>query len=115
MTAEVAIALPKPTGFRILVEMLEMGSVTKGGIHIPDSTKKLEETAGIVAKVVAMGPDAYLDAARFPAGPWCQVGDFVVMKSYSGARLKVGGKEYRLINDDTIEATVEDPSQVERA
>mgnify|MGYP005810209045 CR=1 FL=1 len=106
--------LPQPTGYRILVEMPELKEKTSGGIVIPESTKKLEETAGIVARVVAMGPDAYKDRDRF-SEPWCKVGDFVMMKSYSGARFRVRGTEYRFINDDTVEAVVDDPHSVERA
>lgn len=108
-------ALPVPTGYRLLVEMPALSEKSRGGIIIPETTKKLEETASVVARVVAMGPDAYADMDRFPAGPWCKVGDFVVMRSYSGTRLKVGEAEYRLINDDTVEAVVESAESVERA
>lgn len=109
-----AQTLPAPTGFRLLVEMPGLRDKSEGGIYIPESTKKLEETASIVGKVIAMGPTAYKDEGRFPTGPWCQVGDYVVLKSYSGTRFKVRGQEYRFVNDDTVEGVVDDPHVVER-
>ena len=65
--------------------------------------------------VLKLGPDAYQDKNRFPSGPWCQEGDWVVFRPYSGTRMKIYGKEFRLINDDTVEAVVEDPTGVVRA
>jgi co-chaperonin GroES (HSP10) len=59
--------------------------------------------------VLALGPDCYGDKGRFPTGPWCKAGDFVLVRSYSGTRFKVRGQELRLINDDMVEAVVEDP------
>lgn len=108
-------ALPIPTGFRLLVEMPVLQAKTKGGLYIPEDRKKMDEVAGIVAQVVAMGPDAYKDETRFPTGPWCQVGDFVMFRPYSGSRADVEGKEYRVINDDTVEAVVAGPDAVQRA
>ena len=59
--------------------------------------------------VIAMGPDAYKNSERFPSGPFCEKGDWIVMRAYSGTRFMVHGKEFRLINDDSVEAVVEDP------
>lgn len=81
---------------------------------MPEPTKKLEESASIVGQVIAMGADAYRDDMKFPAGPWCKVGDSVIIRSYSGTRFDVKGEEYRLINDDTVEAVVADPKSVGR-
>jgi co-chaperonin GroES (HSP10) len=108
-------ALPVPTGYRLLIEMPKFDDKMRSGLYRPEETKKLEETASVVGTVVGMGPDAYQDLNRFPAGPWCNVGDYVVMRSYSGTRLKIGDKEYRLINDDTVEAVVDCLDAVERA
>jgi co-chaperonin GroES (HSP10) len=82
---------------------------------LPDSLKAAEQTASIIGMVVAMGPDAYMDGAKFPSGPYCKEGDFVIFRSYSGTRFKIGGKEFRLINDDTVEAVVDDPRGFARA
>ena len=64
---------------------------------------------------MAVGPDAYQDKARFPSGPLCKVGDFVLIRPSSGSRLKIHGQEFRIINDDSVEATVQDPRGISRA
>lgn len=117
-TAATADALEvfTPTGFKLLVAMPE--EVKKiGSILLPGDVGKREHTASMVATVIAAGPDAYTDADKFPHGAWCKVGDHVVIKSYAGTRLKLVGQdqEFRLINDDAIEAVISDPKKVERA
>jgi co-chaperonin GroES (HSP10) len=107
--------LPEPTGYRLLIAIPEVNEKTEGGVFMPDQLKKAEETASIIGFVVKAGPDAYGDANKFPNGPWCNEGDFVIFRSYSGTRFKVLGKEFRLINDDTVEAVVEDPRGYSRA
>lgn len=111
---ELKAKLPVPMGYKILIAMPEVDDRTKGGVFLPDKHRSLEETASIVGFVVSMGEEAYSDAAKFPSGPWCKEGDFVIFRSYSGTRFKVLGKEFRLINDDTVEAVVEDPRGYER-
>ena len=106
--------LPAPTGYHVLIE-LRPSEEKKGSIIIPDKTRERESTASILGRIVAMGPDSYKDASKFPTGPWCKPGDWVMFRSYSGARFKVGDIEYRITNDDTVEAVVADPSSVERA
>lgn len=111
--------LPKPTGYRLLVAIPKVEAKTKGGIHLPDSLKKAEETASIFACVMEMGPDAYRDVDKFPTGPWCKLHDWVVIRSYSGTRFKIRSDnattEFRIINDDAVEAVVDDPRGIERA
>lgn len=107
--------LPEPSGYRLLIAVPEVSEKTEGGVFMPDQLKKAEETASIVGFVVKAGPDAYADLNKFPNGPWCKEGDFVIFRSYSGTRFKVMGKEFRLINDDTVEAVVEDPRGYSRA
>jgi co-chaperonin GroES (HSP10) len=107
--------LPEPSGYRLLIAVPEVSEKTEGGVFMPDQLKKAEETASIVGFVVKAGPDAYADLNKFPNGPWCKEGDFVIFRSYSGTRFKVLGKEFRLINDDTVEAVVEDPRGYSRA
>jgi co-chaperonin GroES (HSP10) len=76
---------------------------------------KQEEHATTVLFVVAVGPEAYKDTAKFPSGPWCKQGDFVLVRTYSGTRFKIYGKEFRLLNDDQIDAVVDDPRGITRA
>jgi co-chaperonin GroES (HSP10) len=82
---------------------------------MPDKLIKLEETASIIGFVVEMGDECYKDKEKFPNGPYCQKGDFVIFRSYSGTRFKIKGDEFRLINDDTVEAVVDDPRGYTRA
>lgn len=107
--------LPEPKGYRLLIAIPEISEKTEGGLYIPDERRSGEETASIIGYVLKVGPEAYADPSRFPTGPWCQKGDFVIFRSYSGTRFKVSGKEFRLINDDTVEAVVADPRGYTRA
>nr|ASN63753.1 co-chaperonin GroES [uncultured virus] len=109
------LKLPKPTGYHLLIATLDVKEKTDGGVYMPDSIKQAESTASIVGLVVAAGAEAYSDSNKFPSGAWCNEGDFVIFRSYSGTRFKIGGKEFRLINDDTVEAVVDDPRGFARA
>lgn len=111
----VAAKLPYPQGYKILIGVPEVSDKTEGGVYMPDGLKAAEETASIIGFVIKLGPDAYKDEGKFPGGPWCKEGDFVIFRSYSGTRFKIHGKEFRLINDDTVEAVVEDPRGYTRA
>ena len=112
---QVKSQLPDPKGWKLLVAMPEVEESTKGGILKATSTMRDEEVSNICGYVLKLGPDAYSDKNRFPTGPWCKEGDWVVFRAYSGTRMKMYGKEFRLINDDTVEAVVEDPTGVVRA
>lgn len=107
--ARKASQMPKPKGYKILIALPEPDEKTDGGIIKAKSTIHNEEVGSIVGFVLDMGPDVYSDHKRFPTGPFCKKGDWIVMRSYSGTRFLVHGKEFRLINDDSIEAVVEDP------
>ena len=108
-----AQSLPEPKGWRLLCALVEVGDTFNGVIAKADQTKKTEEITSPVLFVVKIGPTAY-DAEKFPEGPWCKVGDFVITRPYSGTRIMIHGKEFRLINDDQVEATVEDPRGISR-
>ena len=86
-----------------------------GGILKSNKTLYEEEIGSIVGMVIKLGPDSYNDKNRFPSGPSCKEGDWIIMRSYSGTRFKIHGKEFRLINDDSVEAVVEDPRGIVRA
>jgi len=106
---KVASKLPKPQGYKILIGVPEVSDKTEGGVFMPDGLRSAEETASIIGFVMSLGPDCYADKDKFPNGAFCKEGDFVIFRSYSGTRFKIHGKEFRLINDDTVEAVVDDP------
>jgi co-chaperonin GroES (HSP10) len=108
-----AQSLPEPKGWRLLCALVEVGDTYSSGIIKADVVVKTEEITSPVLFVVKVGPTAY-DAEKFPDGPWCKVGDFVITRPYSGTRIMIHGKEFRLINDDQVEATVEDPRGISR-
>ena len=107
----ILIALVAPA----LFAMPQAAEKTEGGILKASQTIRDEEVSNICGYVLKLGPDAYNDKNRFPSGPWCKQGDWVVFRAYSGTRMKMYGQEFRLINDDTVEAVVEDPTGVVRA
>jgi len=111
---EKATQLPKPSGYRILCAIPEQEKEFESGILKADETVRVEETLTTVLFVVDLGPDCYLDKSRFPNGPWCKKGDFVLVKPYAGSRLVIHGREFRIINDDTVEAVVDDPRGIKR-
>lgn len=108
-------SLPEPKGYRILVKMPKVAEKTEGGIFRPDSLIHTEQVAAAVAYVMKVGGDAYQDEKRFPDGAWCKAGDWVIINPYTGTRFKVDGSEYRLINDDSVQGTVDNPASIERA
>lgn len=112
MDASVLDRLPQPVGYRLLVIPYYMKAKTAGGIYIPDKVRERESFATVAAYVVRVGPDAYMDAQKFPTGPWCGEKSWVLMGRYAGNRFKVDGLEVRLINDDNIIATILDPADI---
>ncbi len=107
--------LPEPVGYHILVAIPEVEDKYDSGLIKADTTMHTEEVLSTVFFVVKMGADCYKDEKRFPTGPWCKVGDFILARPNSGTRLKIHGREFRLINDDSIEAVVDDPRGITRA
>lgn len=111
---EKAKQLPEPSGYHILVAIPEVEDKYDSGLIKADTTKHFEEVLSTVFFVVKLGPDAY-KGERFASGPWCKEGDFVLARPNSGTRLKIHGREFRLINDDSVEAIVDDPRGISRA
>lgn len=109
-----ASQLPVPKGYRLLIALPEVSDKTDGGLYKPETAKHIEQVGTVVGFVISMGDDAYADKDRFPNGPYCKVHDFVVFSAFSGTRLKIHDKEFRIINDDTVQAVVEDPRGIER-
>ena len=114
-TKNFASQLPEPKGYKLLIALPEVDEATDGGIIKSVKSQHEESISTVVGWVMSMGPDSYANYNRFPNGPYCEVGDWVVFRAFSGTRLKIHGKEFRLINDDTVEAVVDDPRGVERA
>ena len=112
---EVKSQLPEPQGWKILVAMPVAEEKTEVGILKAASTVRDEELSNICGYVLKLGSECYKDSKRFPSGAWCKKGDWVVFRAYSGTRIKMYGHEFRLINDDTVEAVVDDPTGVVRA
>ena len=107
--------VPKPVGYRVLIALPTIEDTFEGGIAKASSTIREETILTMVGVVVDMGDQAYNDKERFPSGPWCKEGDFVMFRANTGTRFKVGNEEYRLMNDDSIEAVIDDPSKLTRA
>jgi len=106
--------LPRPSGYRILCAIPEAEKEFDNGLLKADITLHNEEVLTTVLFVVALGPDCYKDKDRFPSGPWCKEGDFVLIRPHAGSRLVIHGREFRLINDDSVEAVVDDPRGIRR-
>jgi len=107
--------LPKPVGYRLLIALPKVEEAYESGIVKADRTRLEEQILSMMGAVIDMGAQAYSDKDRFPTGPWCSIGDFVMFRPNSGTRFRVNGQEYRLLNDDSIEAVVPDPRGVTRA
>jgi co-chaperonin GroES (HSP10) len=107
--------LPDPKTFHLLCVVPDAEEEYEGGLIKSGQTMHYEEVLTPVLFVVKLGPDAYKDEKRFPSGPSCAEGDFIVVRPNSGTRLKIHGREFRIINDDSVEATVEDPRGIIRA
>lgn len=110
-----AKSLPEPTGWKLLCVVPDVADTfDNSAIVKAETSMRGEEHGTTVLFVVKVGPDAYGDKTKFPAGPWCKAGDFVLVRTYSGTRFKVHGKEFRVLNDDQIEAVVQDPRGLTR-
>lgn len=111
---EKATQLPRPSGWKILCAIPEVEKEYDSGLVKADETLRVEETLTTVLFVVALGPDCYTDKTRYSSGPWCQKGDFVLVRPNAGSRLIIHGKEFRMINEDSVEGVVDDPRGIKR-
>ena len=110
-----ATQLPQPSGYRILCAIPEVEETYESGLVKADATINYEEKLATVLFVVDLGPDCYKDPVKFPTGAWCKKGDFIITRPNAGTRLLIHGREFRVINDDTVECVVEDPRGIKRA
>jgi co-chaperonin GroES (HSP10) len=104
--------LPRPTGWRLVVLPYQGTKKSKGGIVLADETLERQRVTTVCGYVLAVGDLAYADTNKFPNGPWCQKGDWIVFGRYAGARLNIDGGEIRILNDDEILARINDPEDV---
>ena len=104
-----ATQLPEPQGYRMLIGLPEIEEKTEGGIIKPQQTVQDEQTASVVGFVLKQGKDCYHDKGRYPGGPWCKEGDFILIGAFQGKRFELHGQEFRIINEDQVLATIEDP------
>lgn len=111
---EKAKQIPDPATYHLLCMLPEAKEEYEGGILKSNQTMQFEELLSPVLFVAKMGPDAFKDEKRFPNGPSCKVGDFIVVRPNTGTRMKIHGTEWRIINDDSVEAVIEDPRGVQR-
>ena len=113
---EIEAQLPKPVGYRVLVALPKIADKFEGtNVLKTETAKRHDHIMSIMGLVVDMGDEAYSDADRFPTGPWCKQGDYVMFRANTGTRFTVNGLEYRLMNDDSIEAVIADPAGIQRA
>lgn len=112
MDESVLNRIPKPTGWRLVVLPFRPPKTTKGGLILAEKAMERQQVATVCGYVVSVGPLAYGDTEKFPVGPWCKQGDWVVFARYAGARINIEGGEIRILNDDEILATIEDPEDI---
>ena len=111
---ERARQLPEPKGYRILCAIPEAEEAFESGLIKADETRRHDELLSTVLFVVKIGSDCYKDPGRFPNGAWCKEGDFILVRPNAGTRLVIHDREFRLINDDSVEAVVQDPRGIKR-
>lgn len=111
---EKAKQIPDPATYHLLCMLPEAKEEYEGGLIKASQTMHFEELLSPVLFVAKMGPDAFKDEKRFPSGPSCKVGDFIIVRPNTGTRMKIHGTEWRLLNDDAVEAVIEDPRGIQR-
>lgn len=114
--AERALMVPNPSGYKLLCVVPDVPDTFEGSAIVKaDTVKHAEEQTTHTLYVLKVGPDAYTDKEKFPSGPWCKEGDFIMVRAYAGTRFRMFGKEFRLLNDDQVDGTVTDPRGIGRA
>ena len=111
---EKAKQIPDPATYHLLCMLPEAKEEYEGGLIKASQTMQFEELLSPVLFVAKMGPDAFKDEKRFPSGPSCKVGDFIIVRPNTGTRMKIHGTEWRLLNDDAVEAVIQDPRGIQR-
>ena len=107
-----ASKLPAPTGWRMLILPFKINEKTTGGLYLGQDTLERQQVGSTCGLILAMGPDCYGDKEKFPEGPWCKKGDWVIFARYAGSRIQIDGGEVRLLNDDEVLATIDNPEDI---
>jgi chaperonin GroES len=93
----------RPLGGKVIVQRVEAEEVTTGGIVLPDSAKEKPQRG----KVISVGNGKLMeDGSR--AKIQVKKGDHVLFTSYAGTEVKLGTKEYMIMDESDIMAIVED-------
>lgn len=108
-------SMPHAVGYKILIMLPRVDEAYESGLLKAHKEKHIEEVYSVVGRVIDIGPDAYKDTTKFPSGPWCKIGDWVLFRALTGSRYKVYEQEVRMINDDSVDGVVEDPKGLTRA
>tara|TARA_R110000868_G_scaffold58836_5_gene181073 strand:+ start:5673 stop:6089 length:417 start_codon:yes stop_codon:yes gene_type:complete len=109
-----ATQLPRPSGYKILCAIPEVDKTYDSGLAKAEETMHIEEVLTTVLFVVKLGPDCYINKDKFPTGPWCKEGDFILVRPNTGSRLVIHGREFRMIYDDSVDGVVDDPRGIRR-
>ena len=112
---QLGASMPVAVGYKILVALPRIEDTYESGIVKSSKDRHIEEVYSVVGRVLDIGPDAYNDSEKFPTGPWCKLGDWVVFRALTGSRYKVYDQEVRMINDDSVDGVVADPKGLTRA
>jgi len=104
--------MPSPTGWRLLILPYKGKGKTEGGIYLPDKVVEEQSVSTQVGYVLKVGELAYQDGDKFPDGPWCAKGDWVMFARYAGSRFRIDGGEVRILNDDEILAKISNPEDI---
>jgi|TARA_R100001530_G_scaffold77123_2_gene54061 co-chaperonin GroES (HSP10) len=104
--------IPEPVGWRMLIRPYQPSKKTKGGVILADTTRETMQMTTVVGLVVKMGPDCYKDKIKFPDGPWCKKGQFIIYGRYAGSRFQTKYGEHRILNDDEIIGTIKKPENI---
>lgn len=112
LSQKVTDIIPRPTGWRIAILPYRGAEKTKGGIVLAEETQRKTQLATVCGYVLKVGDLAYADESKFPTGPWCKEGDWIIFGRYAGARIPIDGGEIRLINDDEVLGVVNNPEDI---
>ena len=108
-------SMPHAVGYKILIALPRVDEAYESGLIKASKERHIEEVYSVVGRVIDIGPDAYKDPVKFPTGPWCKLGDWVLFRALTGSRYKVYDQEIRMVNDDSIDGIVDDPKGLSRA
>ena len=114
----------KPAGYliatKIYVRPEELKTITRDdgtevSIYLPDTVRAEDKYQSVSALVCAVGPEAYQGEKFERSGPWCKVGDWVLIPRYEATAVSYRGVAMALLPDDRIMAVIDGPDDVQAA